>query len=86
VALRRNNVAEAKRQLLEAGKVAGGGTLTSFGPNMILAKGLLEKGERETVVSYLEACRKFWPNPRIAEWIKTIQSGRMPEFGPNLNY
>ena len=86
VALRRNNVAEAKRQLLEAGKVTGGGTLTSFGPNMILAKELIEKGERETVVSYLEACRKFWPNPRIAEWIKTIQSGGMPEFGPNLSY
>lgn len=86
VALRRNNVAEAKRQLLEAGKVTGGGTLTSFGPNMTLAKELVEKGERETVVSYLEACRKFWPNPRLAEWIKTIQSGGTPEFGPNLNY
>jgi len=33
-----------------------------------------------------EECRTFWPNPRIAGWIKTIQSGGMPEFGPNLNY
>ena len=86
VALRRNNVGEAKRHLLEAGTVTGGGALTSFGPNMSLAKELVERGERETVVSYLEECRKFWPNPRLTEWIRTIQNGGTPEFGPNLIY
>jgi hypothetical protein len=86
VALRRKNIDEAKRQLLQAGKTTGGGTLTSFGPNMSLAKELVEHGERDTVVSYLEECQKFWPNPRLTAWIRTIQSGGMPEFGPNLVY
>jgi len=31
-----------------------------FGPNVSLAKDLIEKGERDTVVEYFEACRKFW--------------------------
>jgi len=36
----------------------------SFGPNVSLAKDLLEKGERDTVVEYFEACKKFWKMDR----------------------
>jgi len=85
-ALARGNVEEAKAQLLRAGQVAGGGTLTSFGPNMALAKALVEHGERVTVVRYLEACRSFWKNPRLDEWIQAIQEGKTPNFGANLMY
>ncbi len=60
VALRKGDIEGAKANLLEAGRVNGGGTLSSFGPNMTLAKELLEKHERETVLQYLELCRKFW--------------------------
>ncbi len=86
VALAGGRVEDAKAQLLRAGQVAGGGVLTSFGPNMSLAKELLEHGERDTVISYLAQCRSFWKNPRLDEWIRTIQEGKSPNFGANLVY
>ena len=85
-ALAKGNVEEARAQLLRAAQVAGGGTLTSFGPNMSLAKELVERGERDTVVKYLEQCRSFWKNPRLDDWIRTIQEGKTPNFGANLMY
>ena len=86
VALRTGNVAEAKAQLQQAAHVTGGGTLTSFGPNMSLAKELLERGERDAVVQYLEACGAFWPNRMLTQWIQTITRGGTPNFGANLTY
>ena len=86
VALRTGNVAEAKAQLQQAAHVTGGGTLTSFGPNMSLAKELLERGERDAVVQYLEACEAFWPNRMLSQWIQTITRGGTPNFGANLTY
>jgi len=47
VELRNGNLTSAKEHLLAAGRVNGGATLSSFGPNMSLAKELLEKGERD---------------------------------------
>ena len=86
VALRTGNVAEAKAQLQQAGHVTGGGSLTSFGPNVLLAKELLERGERDAVVQYLEACGAFWPNRMLTQWIQTITRGGTPNFGANLTY
>jgi hypothetical protein len=87
VELRSGKVEEAKAHLLQAGKVTGGGTLTSFGPNMSLAKELLERGERETAVSYLEECESLWPNRRIlTQWIQTINGGGTPNFAASLIY
>ena len=86
VALRTGNVAEAKAQLQQAGHVTGGGSLTSFGPNVSLAKELLERGERDAVVQYLEACEAFWPNRMLTQWIQTITRGGTPNFGANLTY
>jgi len=85
--LRSGKIDEAKTHLLQAGRVTGGGSLTSFGPNMSLAKELLERGERDTVVLYLEECEAFWPNRGIlAQWIQTIKSGGTPNFAANLVY
>ena len=50
VALRHGDVGKAKDELLAAGKTAGSPQLDSFGPNMALAKDLLEAQERETVL------------------------------------
>jgi hypothetical protein len=86
-ALRNGDIATAQANLLEAGRVEGGGTLSSFGPSMTLAKELLEAGDRETVVQYLELCRKFWRSGnRLDAWIATIRQGHAPNFGANLNY
>ena len=57
--------------------------MNSFGPNMSLAKDLLEKGERETVLNYFELCRKFWNMDygKLDEWSREVKAGRIPQFG-----
>ena len=88
VALRRGNIEEAKKQLLLAGKTPGSPQLDSFGPNMILAKELLEKGENETVLQYLELCEVFWDMhmEKLMIWEEKISKGNEPNFGTNLLY
>jgi len=88
IALHKGDVKAAGRHLLDAADIKGGATLSSFGPNMALAKGLLEHGERDVVITYLKRCRRFWDmgQKRLTEWIKTIEKGGMPNFGPNLVY
>ena len=83
VALRKGDVETAKADLLEAGHVGGGQTLAAYGPNMSLAKELLERGERDTVLQFLQLCRKFWGFPeRLEPWIAAIKNGQIPDFGP----
>ena len=86
VALKDGDVGQAKAHLLQAGRTPGGGSLTSFGPNMSLAKELAERGERDTVITYLELCRSFWSRPPLAQWIQTLKDGKVPNFGANLVY
>jgi hypothetical protein len=88
LALRKNDVEEAKRALIAAGKTPGSSTLAGPGPNMQLAKDLLDRGETATVVQYLELCRNFWEgnHGKLAEWIVLIKAGLKPDFGPNLGY
>jgi tetratricopeptide (TPR) repeat protein len=87
VALRHDDLETAKADLLDAGRVGGGGTLASFGPNMSLAKELLEKGNKDVVLQYLELCAKFWMFPeKIEPWVAAIKKGEIPNFGRNLDY
>ena len=62
--------------------------MNSFGPNVSLAKDLLEKGERDVVIQYLGLCRKFWKldRGRLDKWIHEIKDGKIPDFGANLVY
>lgn len=84
IAVDEGRIEEAKRHLLAAGETKGSPVLSSFGPNVSLAKDLLEKGEQQTVLTYLELCRKFWNSGKLDEWIKDIRAGRIPEFSGNL--
>ncbi len=88
IALREGRVDEAKRHLTEAGKSPGSPQMDSFGPNMSLAKDLLEKGERDTVLQYFELCRKFWKmgKDQLDHWTKDVKAGQIPDFGANLVY
>lgn len=88
IALREGRLDEAKERLLDAGKTPGSPQLNSFGPNMSLARDLLEKGERETVLEYFELCRKFWKMDfgKLDQWREEVKAGRIPDFGPNLKY
>lgn len=88
VALSRGDIVGAKQHLLAAGEIPGSPQLDSFGPNMTLAKELLEKGEREVVLTYLQSCGKFWKmgGDELQRWIATIKGGGTPDFGANLVY
>jgi len=63
-------------------------SLDSFGPDMTLARELLEKGRKDSVLDYLKLCSEFWSSDhgKIAEWTTDIKAGRIPNFGPNLRY
>lgn len=86
LALEQGAIEDAKRYLLEAGTSAGSPVLGSFGPNMSLARDLLEKGERDTVLQYFERCGKFWQADSLKQWTDEVTAGRTPNFGANLIY
>ena len=89
-ALRAGKLADAKTYLLKAGATPGSPQLNSFGPQMLLARELVEKGEKETVLQYLDLVSLFWtpeqepaePNqphePLIAGWKREISEGKIP--------
>lgn len=86
--LMQGNVDRAKEHLLQAGKTTGSIQLKSFGPNMSLANDLLNKGEKEIVIKYLDLCSVFWERDegRIETWRRKIKRGEKPDFGRNLLY
>jgi hypothetical protein len=88
LALDSGEIAEADRYLLQAGNTPGSPQLNSFGPNMILAKELLERGERDAVLQYFQLCARFWElsNGKLDEWTATVKGGGTPKFGANLLY
>lgn len=89
-ALREGKLADAKTYLLKAGATPGSPQLNSFGPQMQLARELLEKGEKETVLQYLDLVSKFWASDKeqselskqhaalIAGWKREIAEGKIP--------
>ena len=88
VALAAGNLEAAHTELLEAGRTHGSPQLNSFGPNMVLAKGLLATGEAHAVREYFDLCRNFWKrgSQQLDQWSEDIAAGRAPKFGPNLRY
>ena len=89
IAVKEEHLNEAKQFLLEAGKSPGSPQMNSFGPNMSLAKDLLQKGEQKVVLEYMELCRKFWGKydfGNLDKWEKEIKEGKIPNFGANLVY
>jgi hypothetical protein len=82
VALRGGDVAGARMYLLESARTPGSPQLNSFGPNVALAKELLDKGERDTVLEYFALCRSFWKLERglLDQWSATVRGGGIPDF------
>jgi hypothetical protein len=81
VALRHNDVASAKTYLLAAARTKGIARMERWGPNLALAKELVERGENQIVLEYLQAC-KAWAiqNPKLDEWIATLKGGHAPDW------
>ena len=88
IALAEGDIEEAKRRLIAAGETTGSPQLVSFGPNMTLAKKLLQRGEKEVVLKYFSLCSKFWEmgQDRLKEWSILAQRGLVPDFGTSLRY
>lgn len=81
-ALGRGDVEGAVEHLLAAGGTHGSPQLASFGPSMTLAAELLDAGEREAVLDYLERCSRFWKGSsgRLEAWAAAIRAGDRPDF------
>ncbi len=88
IALAAGDPVLAADHLLAAGKTPGSPQLDSFGPNMSLAKKMLEAGERDVVLEYFELCAAFWTmdRGRLEAWSATVAGGGIPEFGANMLY
>ena len=88
IALAEGKTEEAKKFLLKSADSSGSPQMNSFGPNMCLAKDLLEKGERQVVLEYFKECGSFWKSGqgKLDEWAKQVKAGAMPDFGGNLYY
>jgi tetratricopeptide (TPR) repeat protein len=88
IALRQGDTTSAAAHLIKAGAVGGNPHLDSFGPNMMLAKELLERGTDQPVLEYLDACSKFWKSDdgKLARWRAAVVTGKAPDFGANLRY
>ena len=88
IAIQRGNVKQAGQYLLAAGATPGSPQLDSFGPNMTLAKELLEKGQSGVVLQYFALCKNFWEHGgrKLDEWGVAVRGGKSPDFGSNLSY
>lgn len=80
IALKYHDVAGARAYLLAAAKT-NTTHMERFGPNLALAKALLDEGENDVVLEYLQLCKSFvTKNPKLDEWIATLKGGRAPDL------
>jgi hypothetical protein len=89
IAVREGRIVDAVWLLRASGETLGSSQLiSSFGPNMSLAKDLLEHREIDAVLAYLEQCRVFWKmgGDKLDAWVQEVKAGRVPNFGANLHY
>ena len=88
IALADGDLEEARARLIAAGETPGSPQLNSFGPDMALAKALFERGEKQTVLRYLELCLEFWEmgQDELKNWIALIEGGRTPDFTGQLRF
>lgn len=85
--LRSGDVENAKQHLVASAKSAGSPVLCSSGPDVTLAKELLDRGESAVVVEFLKLCTNFWKtnDHRTEQWIYAIEHGQKPDFRFNLS-
>ena len=86
--MREGRIADALIFLERSGQTTGSPQMNSFGPNMSLAKDLLEARETAAVLAYFERCRAFWKmgGSQLDTWAAEVRNGKIPNFGANLHY
>ena len=87
-AVKNGDSATAAKLLLFAGQTPPSPARQTFGPNMILSQMLLDSGEVDAVLKFLECCKETWypGTSEIELWSRQINAGEQPDFGANLNY
>lgn len=82
ISLSEGKVDEAKNFLIKAGQSPGSPQIKNFGPNLMLAKALLEAKEEKIVVEYFQLIKVIWTNNEghLDRWTYTIKQGGMPDF------
>jgi hypothetical protein len=89
LALKAGNRVKASEYLIKAGESIThepSPHLKTFGPNMSLAKELLNVGERETVLDYFKICKKIWTSQLLVTWENEVINEKIPDFKANLFY
>jgi hypothetical protein len=88
VAFRQGDKVAAGRYMLAAAEAKGTPSLGSFGPNMTLARDLLNAGEKDTVLEFFRLMAISWPRESVqfGKWADQVRAGEKPEFGVYLFY
>ena len=86
VALRENNINDAKLHLLNAANTKPSPQLKSFGPSLMLADALIERNEIDAVKKYFSMMKKIWQNDdgQLDSWISTLDKGGHPYLKQQL--
>jgi len=82
IALKNDDIAGAGTYLLAAATTKGKSIiLDRWGPNLALARALLDKGQNDVVLEYFQLCKTFvTKNPKLDDWIAMLKSGRAPDL------
>lgn len=59
-----NDINQAKAYLIKSGYCPTSPQLNSFGPSYVLARELLERGEKDIVLDYLDQVYILWADPK----------------------
>src|SRR5437660_7664972 len=83
VALRNGDVTHAEQFLRDSAVPESARDIALAGPTLVLAKELIERGERDAVLQYLENWLQLWPRGEsiLRIWIADIRNGKNPNFG-----
>lgn len=86
--IRENRLDDAARNLQSAVRAPISRRMRLRGPDLRLAKGLLDQGRHPPVIEYLEWCKTFWPenDGKLDRWITELKAGRAPaDLDPREN-
>jgi hypothetical protein len=81
-ALDKEDIANAKRLMLEAATTPGTRRIEQNGLDVSVARVLFDRGEKDAVLEYLHRGRTLWPQGAqiIGRWEAAIRAGRRPNF------
>jgi hypothetical protein len=84
IALSKGDLKSAAQYLIRSGGTPGSPQLDTFGPDMRLARKLIQHGEKDAVLQYLDLCRKFWREggATLDDWTNAIKNGKISDIYP----